>query len=152
MKVSTTAVIRTHCDQLWPLLTGSQMTVSGCFCLGVPQPVACELPDAVGGVGAERRCISDRGTVHQTITAWEPPHRLQFHMVSTDHTWSRCVSALEEDFQLEQIAAGVRITRTTQVTAKGWFKPIKECLIAIGLKRVHYFVFKNWRSQCQPHA
>lgn len=147
MKIRTSTRIPAAPESLWPLLTGSQMTAPGCFCLGIPRPVACELPDAAGRVGAERRCISDRGTVTQTITDWQPPERLQFHMASTDHAWGRCVEALEEDFTLVAEAGGTRITRTTRIAARGRFKPLKETLFCIGLKRVHWYVFKNWRRQ-----
>ena len=118
----------------------------------IPEPritpnVSGELPEAEGKVGAERRCISDRGTVTQTITHWQPPERLRFRMVSTDHTWGRCVRTLEEDFALEAVGHGTRITRTTRIAARGGFKALKEALFCIGLKRVHRYVFKNWRQQ-----
>ena len=147
MRIRTSAYIPATPEGLWPLLTGSQMTAPGCFCFGLPRPVACELPESEGKVGAERRCISDRGTVTQTITHWQPPQRLKFRMVTTDHTWGPCVDALEEDFALEAAGDGTRITRTTRIAARGGFKAVKEALFCIGLKRVHRYVFKNWRQQ-----
>ncbi|QJE94617.1 hypothetical protein [Luteolibacter luteus] len=147
MNVATSTIIQSTAERLWPLLTSSQMTASGRFCLGVPRPVACELPSAVGEVGAERRCISDRGTVIQTITHWNPPTRLKFRMRSTDHQWGRCVESIEEDFHIEEIPKGVRITRVTRIKAKGFLSRVKEALFCIGLKRVHFYVFKNWRNQ-----
>lgn len=147
MRIRTSTVILAKPEGLWPLLTDSQMSAPGCFCFGLPRPVACELPEAEGKVGAERRCISDRGTVTQTITHWQPPERLRFRMVSTDHSWGRCVHSLEEDFALEACGAGTRITRTTRIAARGGFKVLKEALFCIGLKRVHRYVFKNWRRQ-----
>lgn len=149
MKIATSTVMRTTADRLWPLLTGSQMTAPGCFCFGIPRPVACELPATAGGVGAERRCISDRGTVIQTITHWDPPARLKFRMNSTDHHWGRCVDSIEEDFTLEEVPEGLRITRVTQIAAKGTMKMLKGALFCVGLKRVHLYVFKNWRGQSQ---
>jgi hypothetical protein len=146
MRIQTSTVIASTRERLWPLLTNSQMTAPGCFCLGVPRPVACELPSSAGRVGAERRCISDRGTVTQVITEWQPPGRLSFQMVSTDHDWGRCVESIEEQFALEGVSAGTRITRTTTLTARGSWRSIKEALFYIGLKRVHFFVFKNWRK------
>lgn len=122
------------------------MEVPGCFCFGLPRPVACELPERTGGVGAERRCISDRGVVVQRITAWEPLVRLRFKMVSTDHCWSSYVESIEEDFRLESWGKGTRITRTTSIRAMGPFRIIKELGFYLGLKRVHLYVFKNWRA------
>jgi hypothetical protein len=147
MKIRTSALIPTTRERLWPWLTSSRMDVPGRFCMGVPSPVSCELPESVGRVGAERRCISDRGTVVQRITVWQPPMRLEFRMVSTDHGWARCVDSIEENFQLEQIGHKTRITRTTRLRARGRWKLLKEAMFYLGLKRVHYFVFKNWRKQ-----
>jgi hypothetical protein len=145
MKIKTSAIIPKSPEQLWPLLTHSQMTASGCFCPGIPRPVACELPSQQGGVGAERRCVSDMGTIHQTITVWEPPTLLQFRMNSTDQYWGPCVNSIEENFELKAIDNGTRITRTTQISAKRPLSFFKEALFCIGLKRVHFYVFKNWR-------
>ncbi len=145
MRIRTSRIIDVPREVLWPLLTHSRMDVPGWFCLGLPRPVSCELPRSPGGVGAERRCISDRGTVIQEITSWEPPGRLRFRMVSTDHGWGPWVESLEEDFRLETCGTGTRITRTTNILAKGWFPRFKEIGFYLGLKRVHRFVFENWR-------
>ena len=145
-------MINAPSEQLWPLLTTSRMDVPGWFCLGLARPVSCELPQSSGGVGSERRCISDRGTVIQKITNWQPPERLQFRMISTDHTWGPCVESLEEDFRLEQCNHGTRITRTTSIKASGWFPRIKEIGFYFGLKRVHRYVFENWRVKAEPTA
>ena len=152
MKIRTSKVIKTSCDKLWPLLTNSRMDVPGWFCLGVPQPKSCELPDLEGGVGSERRCISDRGTVIQRITEWDPPVRLRFKMISTDHGWGPCVDSLEEDFHLETMDSGTRITRTTTLKAKGLCPLFKELGFYSGLKRVHLYVFANWRNKTEQVA
>lgn len=146
MKIRTSRTFNVPREQLWPLLTKSRMDVPGWFCLGLPRPVSCELPQSFGGVGSERRCISDRGTVIQMITNWQPPDRLQFRMISTDHAWGPCVESLEEDFRLEQSNHGTRITRTTSIKATGWIPRIKEVGFYLGLKRVHRYVFDNWRA------
>lgn len=152
MRIRTTQIMKTTPELLWPLLTNSRMDVPGCFCLGLPRPVACELPKSSGGVGAERRCISDRGTVVQRITTWIPCRQLQFQMVTTDHNWGPCVESLEEDFQLEKCAQGTRITRTTNIRASGIFKVFKEIGFCIGLKRVHLYVFRNWRTESEGNS
>lgn len=146
MRIRTSKVIRATAEDLWPLLTNSRMDVPGWFCLGVPQPKSCELPNAQGGVGAERRCISDRGTVIQKITEWDAPQRLRFKMVSTDHGWGPCVDSLEEDFDLVPMGSRTRITRTTTIKAKGRCLILKELGFYSGLKRVHLYVFSNWKK------
>ena len=147
MQINTSKIIHSTCAELWPLLTNSRMDVPGWFCLGVPQPKSCTLPNSIGGVGSERRCISDRGTVVQQITEWRPPYRLRFKMVSTDHNWGPCVDSLEEDFYLEDHELGARITRTTTIRATGLFPILKEIGFYSGLKRVHLFVFANWQNK-----
>ncbi|MCF7733138.1 MAG: SRPBCC family protein [Akkermansiaceae bacterium] len=146
MKIRTSIVIRATPETLWPLLTNSSMDVPGCFCLGLPQPVSCELPDGVGGIGSERRCISDRGVVVQRITEWAPPKHLQFEMVSTNHCWSTQVDSIREEFRVKQHIHGSRITRTTTIAATKPFRCIKELGFYLGLKRVHLYVFKNWQA------
>jgi uncharacterized protein YndB with AHSA1/START domain len=145
MRISTSTVIDAPAEAVWPLLTDSQMTAPGRFCMGVPRPVACELPENRGRVGAERRCISDRGTVVQRITEWQPPRELKFEMMSTDHSWGPCVESIQEHFTLVEDGSRTRITRHTTLRAKGTLRRVKEALFCIGLKRVHLYVFRNWR-------
>lgn len=146
MKITTSTFIPAGQLQVWPLLTQSRMEVPGCFCLGVPRPVACELPNPAGGIGSQRRCISDRGTVTQEITHWQPPSHLRFHMVATDHSWGTKVESLEENFLLMPCDQGTKITRTTRLIAKGPWRCLKELGFYFGLKRVHFYVFRNWRA------
>ncbi|MFD2157793.1 SRPBCC family protein [Rubritalea tangerina] len=152
MQIQTSTQIKASPDSIWPLLTESRMDVPGCFCLGVPQPRSCELPDQVGGVGAERRCISDRGVVVQRITEWSPPKKLSFEMVSTDHSWSSCVDSIKEEFILSPSDTGTRVTRRTTLKANGTLAKLKEFGFYAGLKRVHFYVFKNWRSSVEHDA
>lgn len=149
MQIRTSKVINSSRETLWPLLTHSRMDVPGWFCLGVPQPKRCELPDRMGGVGSERRCLSDRGTVVQRITVWEPPSSLQFQMVSTDHSWGPLVQSLEEKFDLEPVGNRTKITRTTKIRAKGFASFFKEWGFYAGLKRVHHHVFANWKHTAE---
>lgn len=125
------------------------MDVPGWFCLGVPRPKSCELPGKYGGVGSERRCVSDRGTVIQRITEWNAPVKLRFKMISTDHDWGPCVDALEEEFHLVPVGEGTRITRTTTIKAKGSLLVLKELGFYTGLKRVHRYVFSNWKKEAE---
>ena len=66
-------------------------------------------------------------------------------MISTDHSWSAQVESLEEDFQIEEHGGATRITRTTEIKATPPFRLIKELGFYLGLKRVHHYVFMNWR-------
>jgi hypothetical protein len=68
-------------------------------------------------------------------------------MVSTDQFWGNCVDSIDEEFTLEQIPLGTRLTRTTSIAARGALRSLKEAIFYIGLKRVHLYVFKNWQNQ-----
>ena len=149
MKIRTSIVIRSTPDFLWPLLTNSSMDVPGCFCLGLPRPVSCQLPDSIGGVGSERRCVSDHGVIVQRITAWTPPLHLRFEMVSTDHSWRSQVESITENFHIAPHRRGIKITRTTMIVATKPFRFIKELGFWLGLKRIHLYVFKNWRAKTE---
>ena len=128
------------------------MDVPGWFCLGLPQPKACELANGEGGVGLERRCTSDRGVVIQRITEWSPPTKLTFEMVNTDHTWSSSVDSLKEEFVLMDKGGQTVVTRRTTIKAKGFLSLIKEIGFYAGLKRVHLYVFKNWRATAEQSS
>ena len=67
------AVWATLCDAEMPATAPCEFRL-GPF--GPPRPVRCELPDGPGGVGATRRCVSDRGTVTQRVTEWAAGERL----------------------------------------------------------------------------
>ena len=145
MQIRTSTNIKASKGDIWPLLTQSRMDVPGCFCFGLPQPKSCELPSGTGEVGHERRCISDRGTVIQRIIEWSPPAKLTFEMVSTDHTWSSWVESLTEEFTLVETGEITHVTRRTTIKAMGFMSLIKEIGFYAGLKRVHLYVFKNWK-------
>jgi hypothetical protein len=148
MIVQTSWHFRCPASTVWPLLCNSHMDASTTplFELGVPHPVECRLPDGHGGVGSERECVSEQGVVHQRILVWEPERRLSFRMEDTDIYFLRFVKEIEETFDLvPDNDSGVKVTRTTQVTVKGRFQFLKCCLIYVGLKQVHRYVFRNWR-------
>jgi hypothetical protein len=147
MRVRTSVVIGKPAATLWPLLCDSRMDprMPCFFRLGIPKPVECRLPDGEGRAGARRECVSQRAVVHQRITAWEPARRLQFHMEDTNLHFRPCVSALREEFLLEPLdSERTRLTRTTDLTTTGVFPWAKAMIMAVGLKCVHRYVFRNW--------
>jgi hypothetical protein len=119
---------------------------SALFGLGLPQPQQCRLPDGHGGVGSTRQCISDRGTVQQTILVWDPPHHLAFSMDRSDLYFRSCVISIVDDFELVVTPeGGTQATRTTSVQVIGWFRWLKQMALWVGLKQIHRFVFRNWQ-------
>lgn len=148
MKTRTRTVVAAPPEAVWPLLTNSRMQISGWFLPGMPRPQLCMLPDGEGGVGAARKCESDRGETLQIIDVWDPPRRLEFHMQESSHRWRDCVDSLVDEFVLG--ATGDRsteITRTTHLTWRGWRGAVAAPGLWLGVKRAHTFVFANWRAE-----
>jgi hypothetical protein len=147
MIVRTTWDFTQAATVIWPLLCNSRMEASpSClFGLGLPQPKQCLLPDGPGGIGSRRQCVSDRGTVEQTILVWEEPTHLAFSMDRSDLYFRESVPSIVDDFELlPLVGRGTRVTRTTSVQVIGRFRWFKQVCLWIGLKKVHRFVFRNW--------
>lgn len=103
------------------------------------------MPAGSGGVGGERECISDRGTVRQRILEWEPEHRLVFRMVSSDLAAVTETSELRDTFDLTPGTEGVDVVRTTEVTPKAELSAVHRAELQLGIKQVHRYVFRNWK-------
>ena len=133
-------------SRVWPLLCSSKMDGSTrlLFKLGVPRPIECRLPAGSGGVGGERECVSDRGTVRQRILEWDPERRLVFRMVSSDLASVTETSELRDTFELTPEPGGVAVTRTTEVTPKAEVSSVRRAELRVGIKQVHRYVFRNW--------
>ena len=149
--VRTRRVFDVPADSVWPLLCNSKMDHSSAllFKLGVPQPLECRLP-AGQGVGAERECISDQGTIHQRILVWSPPAKMVFRMERLDVPSARGIDDIEESFDLEPSSRGVAVTRTTRVRVGRGFSLWKRFELRLGLKQVHRYVFRNWQRLARP--
>ena len=147
MRVRTSVTINKPPAEVWPLLCSSKMDprIPCYFRLGIPKPLECRLPSGVGGVGAERQCISDRGVVHQRITCWEEGRVLRFQMEDTNIYFRKCVTGIFEEFVLEPVGDGQTVvTRTTRISVSGFGGFFKALVMCSGLKCVHLYVFKNW--------
>ena len=122
MRVRTSIIINKSPAVVWPLLCSSRMDprIPCFFRLGIPKPVECRLPDGVGGIGARRQCVSDRGIVHQRITHWQEQKILRFQMEDTTLYFRPCVTAIVEEFTLEPVGSErTRLTRTTDIAVAG---------------------------------
>jgi hypothetical protein len=148
MVVQTTYNYKVGSARLWPLLFSSKMdNKQPCYLLcGLPKPLECRLPDNQGGVGSTRECVSDKGTIQQNITVWEPGRKLSFELVKTDLYFGACVESIVEQFQLiDNKQGGCKIIRTTTFKTKGVFARIVSVPMFIGLKAIHRYVFSNWQ-------
>lgn len=147
MRVRTSIIIDKSPTAVWPLLCSSRMDprIPCYFRLGIPKPVECRLPDGVGGVGARRECVSNRGIVHQRITEWQEHKVLRFQMEDTTLYFRPCVTAIVEEFVLESVGRDqTRLTRTTDISVTGAARSAKALIMCAGMKCVHHYVFRNW--------
>jgi hypothetical protein len=148
VQIRTTRVIPLPPADTWRLLCDSRLQLRPLcpvFFLGAPRPHECALPSGEGGAGAERECRSREGAVRQRITVWEPSSHLRFHMEATTLGFDRYLDELVDDFILAPHDAGTSVTRTTTVTARGRLRWLRYAMVAVGLKSVHRFVFRNWQ-------
>lgn len=147
MVVCTRQTFECPARTIWSLMCNSQMddSTSLLFKLGVPQPVQCRVADGRPGVGSERECISDQGVVHQRILVWEPDTCLSFRMESTDMSFGRHIRDLVDTFDLRATPRGVEVTRTTQIRTQGLFQVLTRFALYFSLKKVHRYVFQNWK-------
>ena len=147
MRVSTRWRIPRPPSVVWPLLCNARMepVMSCAFGLGVPRPEECSLPSGPGGVGAVRQCRSNRGIIQQRILEWDAPRRLKFEMEKTDLFFRDCIPRMTETFDLVEEPRGrTALIRTTQAEISGLCPRSKGLLLWLALKRIHWFVFRNW--------
>ena len=146
MRIRTSIIISKSPSAVWPLLCSSKMDprIPCFFRLGIPKPMESRLPDGVGGIGARRQCVSQRGVIHQRITHWQENEVLRFQMEDTTLYFRPCVSAIIEEFVLEPVGPDTRLTRTTDIRVSGIASHAKAFIMCAGMKCVHRYVFKNW--------
>ena len=147
MIVRTTTVNEATPEEIWPLLCQSRIEggSSRLFRLGLPRPLECRLPSGPGEVGATRQCISDRGTIRQRITTWEPPRLLKFRMEESDLPVGKILTELDEEFRLEELEPGrTRLTRMTRARGTGIAFHILKPALCCGLRTIHRHVFAGW--------
>ncbi|MBO9593093.1 MAG: SRPBCC family protein [Niabella sp.] len=149
MQLQTTWKFNATPAQLWPLLFQSKMDErKPCYFLfGLPKPVECRLTDGIGGVGATRECVSDKGLIRQTILEWMPEKKLRFEMRETSIYFGPCVDAIVETFVLTPAGTTeTTITRTTEFTLKPGARLWVSIPMWVGLKSIHRYVFRNWKN------
>ena len=113
--------------------------------LGPPQPVRCELPSGVGGVGQERRYITARGGVIQRITSWVEAEHLAFEVVTEDAGLGVHVQAMRDDFWLApQVSGCTRLTRRTTLEPRGPCPRLRGVALRFAVQRVHRFTMKGF--------
>jgi hypothetical protein len=147
MVVRTSQSFECPASAVWTLMCNSRMDDSSSlfFKLGVPQPLECRVADSQPGVGSERECVSDQGTVHQRILVWAPDKSLSFRMESTDMPFRQYVGGIVDRFELNATPRGVVVIRTTRIDTKGRFQFVTRVALYLSLKKVHRYVFQNWK-------
>ena len=136
------AVWATLCDADMPATAPCEFRLGR---LGPPRPVRCELPDGAGGVGATRRCVSDRGTVTQRVTEWAEGERLAFELVAEDAGLGAHVAAMRDVFELAGAGGGTRLTRRTELVPRGPCPRLRGLALAVAVRRVHRFTMRGFQ-------
>ncbi len=147
MQIKTSRKFNATPEKLWPLLFNSKMDEEQpCYFLcGLPKPVECRLKDD-GGVGATRECVSDKGVIVQNILEWVPQSKLRFELTQTNIYFGPCVKSIVEGFEIQKVSDKQSIiTRQTDFVIKSPFRLFLAIPMAIGLKSIHRYVFKNWQ-------
>lgn len=152
VRISTALEIAASPSTVWSRLCDAEMpATTPCeFRLGVfspPRPLACELPSGAGGVGATRRCVSDRGVVLQRITDWSVNERLAFELVSENAGLGTHVREMRDVFELTPLPQGAtRLERTTELVPAGPCPRLRGFALALALRRVHRFTMHGFKS------
>ena len=74
-------------------------------------------------------------------------------MKKTDIYFRHFVQEIVETFDLTPVDdAMTKLMRTTNVTLRGRLQFVKHLLLLVGLKKVHRFVFRNWKRLCSDSA
>ena len=114
---------------------------------GPPQPLRCELPSGVGGVGQERRCVTARGTVRQRITAWTECEHLAFEMVAEEAGLGVHVGAVRDDFWITPVAGRrTKLTRRTALDPRGPCPRLRSIALRFAIQRVHRFTMRGFAA------
>ncbi|HET9012722.1 MAG TPA: SRPBCC family protein [Gemmatimonadaceae bacterium] len=115
--------------------------------LGPPQPLRCELPTGVGGIGQERRCVTTRGIVTQRITAWVEAEHLAFELVAEAAGLGAHVQAMKDDFWLTPLGpARTRLTRRTALVPRRPCPRLRGLALRVAVRRVHRFTMRGFAA------
>ena len=150
--VETTVEIAAPPAAVWARLCDAQMPATApCEFrlgrLGPPQPIRCELPSGVGGVGQERRCVTTSGVVTQRITAWADREHLAFEVVAEDAGLGVHVRAMRDDFWVAPLASGrTRLTRRTALEPRGPCPRLRSIALRFAIQRVHRFTMRGFAA------
>ena len=155
VSVTTTVEIEAAAAAVWVRLCDAEMPVTapcefrlGRF--GPPRPLRCELPDGVGGVGAARRCVTDRGVVEQRVTDWVVNTRLAFEVVAENSGLGPHVIAMRDVFDLRPIVGGgVQLTRRTELVPRGPCPRLRGAALGLAVRRVHRYTMQGFKAAAE---
>lgn len=154
MSVTTTIEIEAAAAAVWVRLCDADMPATApCeFSLGrfgPPRPLRCELPEGVGGVGAARRCVTDRGVVEQRVTDWVVNTRLAFEVVAENSGLGPHVIAMRDVFDLRPIVGGVQLTRRTELVPRGPCPRLRGVALKLAVRRVHRYTMQGFKAAAE---
>jgi hypothetical protein len=143
--VVSTAVLESSPEQVWDaLLVMDDVSAEKPLLLqiGLPIPKRCTL-DGIG-VGATRTCHFNSGVVEERVTAWDPPHRLDMHIVRVTLPGRHWLGFESACFVIEGLSPNkARVTRTTTISSKlcpAWYWRFFE---RMGIAAEHDYVLES---------
>lgn len=150
----TPVIVESHIDieapppEVWRHLCDARLPLTApcCFTIGVPRPETCRLVGDASGVGAQRQCQTDRGTIDQTITEWEPPKRLSFVATANTLGLERHIRDMRDTFTIQETRQGSRLTRTTRLATDGIFAVPKAWVFGVSVRFLHRYVLRNFKA------
>ena len=154
VRVSSSIQISAAPEKVWAVLCDARMPL-GTPCdfslgpFGPPKPVHCELPDGEGGIGARRRCVTDRGVVEQRIVEWSVGRRLAFDLVSDDVGLARHVQWMRDVFELtpsDESAGTTVLMRATELGPAGPCPRLRGLALSLAIRRVHRFTLRGFKT------
>jgi len=147
--VVTSVDIAAEPNAIWRILCDAKLPLTApCwFRLGVPTPEKCAIVTEAGGVGAGRRCTTNRGSINQRITQWDENERLAFEWIDDTVGLGAYLNSMRDAFTLEPLETKrTRLVRRTEYEPKdsvGW---VRRAVLRLVVKRIDRYVMRNFKT------
>jgi hypothetical protein len=84
--------------------------------LGLPVPVRCSLEGR--GIGAQRTCYFENGSIQETVREWNPPYSMRLTIDRTNMPGRHWLGFEDARYELRPSGSGTLLMRTTTFTSR----------------------------------
>jgi hypothetical protein len=109
--------------------------------IGLPVPLRCSLQGR--GVGASRTCFFNSGYIEETITAWDPPHRLGLAIDRTHMPGRHWLGFESAEYDLTASGESTVLTRITTISShllpRWYWRPFER----LGVESEHRYILQD---------